>query len=191
MKRHSAGSIFLFLLLMVTFAVAKGKSEQPAAGTVQEFTAAYNHKDVDKLVSLYAEDAIMVSEAGVAQGRDAIRARLSAGVRRGNTIDALHPENSDTGGNLSYTEGTAEVITSGQRAQRHYLVIVKKVGSHYQIVIHYSLPSAGTTGSLYSRPQPRFSPSELGLVRENLPKYDRNQNTGEPLAKTSNTAVAK
>jgi ketosteroid isomerase-like protein len=145
MKRYFESPIFLILLFAITFAVAKTTPEPPAVGTVQEFTADYNSKNIDKLVSLYAEDALMVSETGVAQGRDAIRTRLSTGINRGNTIDALHPEKSDTSGDLSYTEGTADVLSGGQKLQRHYLVIVKTVGSHREITIHYSLPSQGKT----------------------------------------------
>jgi ketosteroid isomerase-like protein len=136
-------SVWLILAFVVAIATgaSTGQSQHPADSTVQEFTDDYNKKEIDKLVSLYAVDAVMVSEAGMAEGRDAIKARLNAGIQRGNTIASLSPERSDSSGAVSYTEGVAEVINNGQRLQRHYLVIVKKVGSHNEIVIHYSLPS--------------------------------------------------
>jgi ketosteroid isomerase-like protein len=147
MKRSFATPMFLVLsqFFLVAAGVQAARAENTAITTVQEFTTAYNNKDIDKLVSLYASDAIMVSETGVAQGRDAIRARLSIGVQRGNRIDSLSPEKSEESGELSCTEGMAEVIGSGQRLQRHYLVVVKKVGSRSEIVIHYSLPNPGKT----------------------------------------------
>ncbi|MGC2194142.1 MAG: nuclear transport factor 2 family protein [Terriglobales bacterium] len=140
-------AVSLILVLMVGIATAAWDkdSSHPAVSTVQEFTNAYNNKNIDKLVSLYAVDAVMVSEAGVAEGRDAIRARLDGGIQRGNTIASLSPERNDSSGALSYTEGVAKVINNGQELQRHYLVIVKKVGASNEIVIHYSLPSPAKT----------------------------------------------
>ena len=141
--KHSCASFVFFLIVCFTATVAGSKvdREELAVTTVQEFTAEYNNRDIDKLVSLYATDAIMVSEAGVAQGRDAIKDRLSVGIQHGNTIASLRPEKSASSGNLSFTEGIAEVISGGQRLERHYLVVVNREGSHSEIVIHYSLPS--------------------------------------------------
>lgn len=133
--------IILSLAVLPAVGVATAHTQQTAVTTVQEFTKAYNSKDIDKLVLLYAADAIMVSETGVAQGREAIKARLSIGVQRGNTINSLSPEKSETSGGLSYTEGIASIMSGGQILQRHYLVIVKKVGAHNEIMIHYSLPN--------------------------------------------------
>lgn len=134
-------SMVLSTALLLSAGVATAHAQETAVTVVQEFTKAYNSKDMDKLVSLYATDALMVSETGVARGRDAIKARLSIGVQRGNTIDSLTPEQNGTSGGLSYTEGIASVMSGGQQLQRHYLVIVKKVGKHNEIVVHYSLPN--------------------------------------------------
>lgn len=128
-------------LWLAVAAVSQSAPTNSAVRVVEEFTAAYNAKDVKTLVSLYAPDALMVSEGGSAEGRERIEARLSAGVQRGNTIAKLQPEKSDTSGDLSYTEGSAEIISGDQHLQRHYLVIVRTIGSRNEIVIHYSLPS--------------------------------------------------
>ena len=121
--------------------ISQSAPTNPAVRVVAEFTAAYNAKDVKKLVSLYAPDALMVSEGGSAEGQERIEARLSAGMQRGNTIAKLQPEKSETSGDLSYTEGTAEIISGDQHLQRHYVVIVRTTDSRNEIVIHYSLPS--------------------------------------------------
>jgi ketosteroid isomerase-like protein len=44
--------------------VSQSAPTNPAVRVVEEFTAAYNAKDVKKAVSLYAPDALMVSEGG-------------------------------------------------------------------------------------------------------------------------------
>jgi ketosteroid isomerase-like protein len=146
MRYYRNAVVLTFLLTLVLAAGAEREgSELSASKTVDDFTAAYNGKDIDKLAALYAADAIMVSESGVAQGRDAIKLRLNAGIQGGNSITALHPESDDTSGSLSFSEGVADVIHGGQHLQRHYLVIVKKVGTADQIVVHYSLPAVAKT----------------------------------------------
>jgi ketosteroid isomerase-like protein len=136
--------ILLSLAVLVPVSIGKARSENTAVSVVEEFTRDYNNKDTDKIVALYATDALMVSETGVAQGRDAIKARLSVGMQRGNTIDSLLPEKNESSGDLSFAEGMANVSSGGQHVQRHYLVIVKKVRSHNEIVVHYSLPNPET-----------------------------------------------
>ena len=143
MKRMKYVFAGILLLAVGIATVASQKESRLAAETtVREFTSAYNEKNIDKVLSLYAADAVMVSEAGVADGPAAIRARLSGGIQRGNSIASLSPERNDSSGALSYTEGAAEVVSNGQRSQRHYLVIVRTVGARTEIVIHYSLPSS-------------------------------------------------
>ena len=48
-------------------------SPEPGAQVRQEFLRAYNAKDVDAVVTLYAEDATLVSDGGTFRGRDEIR----------------------------------------------------------------------------------------------------------------------
>jgi ketosteroid isomerase-like protein len=78
-KTVFAFSLIVVVMLGIATAAWDKGSSHPAVSTVQEFTNAYNEKNMDKLVSLYATDAVMVSEAGVAEGRDAIRIRLNGG----------------------------------------------------------------------------------------------------------------
>ena len=129
------------LVLLSSWTVAAPKpSTNPAVNTVEEFTSAYNSKNLEKLVSLYASDAIMVSETGIAEGHEAIEARLSAGVKKGNTIEKLYPAKGESSGMLSYTEGSAEIISGDQHLRRRYLVVVRTNGPRSEIVLHYSLP---------------------------------------------------
>ncbi len=143
MNRMTTSCVVIAVLMLGIGIDAKDKtSSNRAQSMVQKFTDAYNNKDIDKLSSLYAIDAIMVSEGGVVTGRDAIKGRLSSGIQRGNTIASLSPERNETSGALSFTEGSAEVLHDGQRMHRQYLVIVKRAGDHDEIVVHYSLPNS-------------------------------------------------
>jgi len=131
--------------LLSSCAVAAPKPLNPAVGIVEEFMSAYNAKNVEKLVSLYASDAIVVSEAGIAQGHEAIEARLSAGVKKGNIITELHHAKDESSGTLSYTEGSADITSGNQHLRRRYLVVVRTIASHSQIILHYSLPAVERT----------------------------------------------
>ena len=133
----------LALVSCWTAAVAK-TLKNPAVGIVEEFTSAYNSRDLEKLVSLYASDAIVVSETGIAEGHDAIRARLSAGLSKGNTIAQLHPVKGEGSGMLSYTEGSADITNGDQHWRRRYLVVVRTTASRSEIILHYSLPIVET-----------------------------------------------
>ena len=82
----------------------------------------------------------MVSEAGVAEGHEAIQARLGAGVQKGNTIAEIHPAKSESSVKLSYTEGSADIISGGQHLRRRYLVVVRTTGLRKEIILHYSVP---------------------------------------------------
>jgi ketosteroid isomerase-like protein len=129
------------ILVLAILLPAASSAADKAVNVMQEFTKTYNSKDADKIVMLYAPDALMISETGVAQGREAIKARLSNSMRKGNTIESITPERNETSGNLSFTEGVANVSIGGQHVQRHYLVIVKTAGSHSEIIVYYSLPN--------------------------------------------------
>ena len=58
-------------------------SAEPGAQVRQEFLRAYNAKDVDAVVALYADDATLVSDGGTFKGRDEIRKWVKAGLDRG------------------------------------------------------------------------------------------------------------
>jgi len=132
--------VLVGLILFPWVAATQEPQKSPAVDVVEEFTSAYNTKNLEKLVSLYALDAIMVSEAGIAEGHEAIQARLGAGVQKGNTIAELHPARGESSGKLSYTEGSAEIISGDQHLRRRYLVVVRTTGSRREIILHYSLP---------------------------------------------------
>lgn len=48
-------------------------NSEPGMQVRQEFLRAYNAKDVDAVVALYADDATLVSDGGTLRGRNEIR----------------------------------------------------------------------------------------------------------------------
>jgi len=110
----------------------------------QEFERAYNAKDADAVVTLYADDATLVSDGGAFKGRDQIRKWVKAGVDQGSTLEAIEPMVEKSSGTLAYGTGrtrrrVGSVIHLGQ-----YLIVMEKIGGEWKIVQHFSL-SAGET----------------------------------------------
>ena len=72
-------NLFAVLLLIVALHASVRQTEkavsgfEPGAHVRQEFLRAYNAKDVDAVLALYAEDATLVSDGGTFRGRDEIR----------------------------------------------------------------------------------------------------------------------
>ena len=117
-------------------------SPEPSVQVRQEFLRAYNAKDLDAVVALYAEDATLVSDGGTFRGQGEIRNWVKSGLDQGSTLEAIEPMVEKTSGTLAYGTGrtrrrVGSVIHLGQ-----YLIVMEKIGEKWKIVQHFSL-SAG------------------------------------------------
>ena len=124
-------------------------SSEPGVRIRQEFLGAYNAKDVDAVVALYADDATLVSDGGTFKGRDEIRKWVKAGLDQGSTLEAIEPGVEKSSGNLAYGTGrtrrrVGSVIHLGQ-----YLIVMEKIGAEWKIVQHFSL-NAGEVPALHA-----------------------------------------
>jgi len=111
---------------------------EPGVQVRQEFLRAYNAKDTDAVVALYAEDATLVSDGGTFRGRDAIRQWVKSGLDQGSTL-VIEPSMEKTSGTLAYGTGrtrrhVGSVIHLGQ-----YLIVMEKIGGEWKIVQHFAL----------------------------------------------------
>ena len=66
-------------------------SPEPGVQVRQEFLRAYNAKDMDAVVALYAEDATLVSDGGTFRGRNEIKKWVKTGVDQGSRLEAIEP----------------------------------------------------------------------------------------------------
>jgi ketosteroid isomerase-like protein len=94
----------------------------------QEFLRAYNAKDMDAVVALYAEDATLVSDGGTFRGRDEIRNWVKSGLDQESRVKAIDPIVEKRSGTLAYGTGrtrrrVGSVIHLGQ-----YLIVMEKIG---------------------------------------------------------------
>jgi len=142
-----AGLLLIFTLNMwAQQPTVQPPSPEPGVQVRQEFLQAYNAKDVDAVVALYAEDATLVSDGGTFRGRDEIKKWVKTGVDQGSRLEAIEPSVEKSSGTLAYGTGrtirrVGSIIHLGQ-----YLIVMEKTGGEWKIVQHFSL-SAGETPS--------------------------------------------
>jgi ketosteroid isomerase-like protein len=110
----------------------------------QQFLKAYNSKDVDAVVALYAEDATLVSDGGTFRGRNEIRQWVKSGVDQGSKL-VIEPSMEKGSGTLAYGTGrtrrrVGSVVHLGQ-----YLIVMERIGGEWKIVQHFSLSAGETT----------------------------------------------
>ena len=112
---------------------------EPGVQVRQEFLRAYNAKDVDAVVALYAEDATLVSDGGTFKGRDEIRKWVKSGLDQGSTLEAIEPRTEKSSGNLAYGTGRTRRLVGSVVHLGQYLIVMEKIGGEWKIVQHFSL----------------------------------------------------
>jgi len=119
-------------------------SPEPGMQVRQQFLRAYNAKDVDAVVALYAEDATLVSDGGTFRGRNEIRNWVKAGLDQGSRLEAIVPSVEKTSGTLAYGTGRTRRLVGSVVHLGQYLIVLEKIGGEWKIVQHFSL-NAGET----------------------------------------------
>ena len=136
----------LLILTSSTWAQQTGVTPadlQAAAQVRQAFLRAYNAKDVDAVVALYAEDATLVSDGGTFRGRDEIRNWVKSGVDQGSML-IIEPRVEKTSGTLAYGTGSTRRLVGSVIHLGRYLIVMQKIRGEWKIVQHFSM-SAGET----------------------------------------------
>ena len=117
---------------------------EPGVQLRQEFLRAYNAKDVDAVVALYADDATLVSDRGTFKGRDEIRNWVKSGLDQGSRLEAIEPIVEKSSGTLAYGTGRTRRLVGSVVHLGQYLIVMEKIGGEWKIVQHFSL-NAGET----------------------------------------------
>ena len=112
---------------------------EPGLQLRQEFLRAYNAKDVDAVVALYAEDATLVSDGGTFRGREEIRNWVKSGLDQGSRLKAIEPSVEKSSGTLAYGTGRTRRRVGSVVHLGEYLIVMEKIGGEWKIVQHFSL----------------------------------------------------
>jgi ketosteroid isomerase-like protein len=140
MRTLSAALLFVFSLN--TWSQELGlkplSSAEPGTQVRQGFLKAYNAKDVDAVVALYAEGATLVSDGGTFRGRDEIRNWVKSGVDQGSTL-TIEPRVEKSSGTLAYGTGRTRRLVGSVVHLGRYLIVMQKIGGEWKIVEHFSM----------------------------------------------------
>jgi ketosteroid isomerase-like protein len=113
-------------------------NSEPGVQVRQEFLRAYNAKDVDAVVALYAEDATLVSDGGTFRGRDEIRQWVKSGLDQGSTL-VIASGMEKSSGTLAYGTGRTRRLVGSVVHLGQYLIVMEKIGGEWKIVQHFAL----------------------------------------------------
>ena len=141
--RNLAGLLLIFSLN--TWAQQPGakplSSPEPIAQVRQEFLRAYNAKDADAVVALYAQGATLVSDGGTFKGRDEISKWVKSGLDQGSRLE-IEPTVEKSSGTLAYGTGRTRRMVGSVIHLGQYLIVMEKISGEWKIVQHFAL-SAG------------------------------------------------
>ncbi len=114
-------------------------SHEPGAEMRAKFLRAYNAKNTDAVVALYAEDATLVSDGGTFKGRSDIRKWVQAGLDEGSRLQTNEPSVEKSSGTIAYGTGRTRRLAGSVVHLGQYLIVMEKVGQDWKIVQHFSL----------------------------------------------------
>jgi ketosteroid isomerase-like protein len=113
--------------------------EIPAAKVREDWKRHFNAKKADAVAALYAEDAVVVSEAGTLRGRSEIRQWVQASIDQGSVLEAISSTQEKTSGTLAYGTGRSRRLVGQEVHLGQYLIVLEKIGGEWKIVQHFSV----------------------------------------------------
>jgi len=119
---------------------------QPGQQIRERFLRAYNAKDVDGILALYAEDATLVSDGGTFRGWSEIRKWVQSGLDQGSHLETIEPIAEKSSGTLAYGTGRTRRTAGSEIHSGQYLIVMEKIGNEWKIVQHFSV-NAGVTST--------------------------------------------
>jgi ketosteroid isomerase-like protein len=130
---------FLCLALIGT-AWAQGlPHEEPVSLMRSEYLQAYNSHNPDSVLALYADDAVLLSEAGVFRGKSEIRKWLQLAFDQGSLLEEISAAREKASNTIGYATGQTKRLVSRQVHLGRYLIVLEKRGGKWLIIEHASL----------------------------------------------------
>lgn len=134
-------SLLLTLSILVVTAAAQnvGHSTEPASAIREEYQRAYNLHSADAVLALYADDAVLRSEAGVFRGKPEIRKWLQFAFDQGSVLESITPDREKSSATLAYGTGHTKRMVGKEVHLGHYLIVMERRSGLWSIVEHASL----------------------------------------------------
>jgi ketosteroid isomerase-like protein len=132
-------AIFLFVLAVIAITQNVGLAQEPASAVREEYLRAYNLHDAEAVLALYADDAVLLSEAGVFQGKPEIRKWLQFAFDQGSVLESITATREKSSDTLAYGTGRTKRLVGKEIHLGRYLIVMEKHNGHWRIVEHASL----------------------------------------------------
>ena len=129
---------FFCVVAVIAIAHGLGYCKEPASAVREEYLHAYNLHDADAVLALYADDAILLSEAGVFHGKPEIRKWLQFAFDQGSVLEEIAPTRENSSGTLAYGTGRTKRLAGKEIHLGRYLIVMEKRNGKWSIVEHAS-----------------------------------------------------
>ncbi len=99
---------------------------------------AYNLHNADAVLDLYADDAVLLSEAGVFAGKSEIRKWLQVAFDQGSMLDTITAIREKSSHTLAYGTGQSKRLAGQEVHLGRYPIVLEKRRGKWMIVEHAS-----------------------------------------------------
>ena len=113
-----------------------------------DWLAAFQAKDADKILAMYADDAVWINAEGTFHGSAEIKAELNKMLDRGDTISAIPTAKAVRNGDLAFAEGTYSGTIPDPKGGEalsgngNWVTTLKQSHGKWLIATHTSVPTA-------------------------------------------------
>jgi ketosteroid isomerase-like protein len=126
------------VLLATTSAQDFPQSEEPASVIRNEYLHAYNLHDANSVLALYADDAVLLTEAGVFRGKSEISKWLQFAFDQGSVLEAITAIREKSSTTIAYGTGQTKRLVGQEVHLGRYLIVLEKRAGKWIIVEHGS-----------------------------------------------------
>jgi ketosteroid isomerase-like protein len=112
--------------------------EEPASLIRNEYLHAYNLRNPDSVLALYADDAVLLSEAGVFRGKSEIRKWLQVAFDQGSVLEAITAIREKSSTTIAYGTGQTKRLVHQEVHLGRYLIVLEKRQRKWLIIEHAS-----------------------------------------------------
>lgn len=130
--------VFCVVLITTSWAQNLSQSREPISVVREEYLKAYNLHRADSVLALYADDAVLLSEAGEFRGKSEIRKWLQFAFDQGSMLEAITPIREKSSDSIAYGTGRTKRWVGQEAHVGHYLIVLENRHGHWIIVEHAS-----------------------------------------------------
>ena len=131
--------VFVCVVLMAAASAQDvGQPEEPASLMRNAYLRAYNLHDPDSVLALYADDAVLLSEAGIFRGKAEIRKWLQIAFDQGSVLESITAIREKSSTTIAYGTGQTKRLVGPEVHLGRYLIVLEKRERKWIIVEHAS-----------------------------------------------------